>query len=277
MPARGPTSAHPTGRHRCGRGHAAAITRPPRRLRVALCDTTFTGEPIHPECRKAVHGAARLLADLGHHVEPARPQADVHGMMRAWTDIVGVGTALGMRKTLAAMGRALGPDDVEGVTRGAIAHAATLPPDRYLEAVGEIHAFGREMAGFFEPESGHGYDILLSATLAEPPARVGRFAHKTEDYVAYRIGKGGIFDYSPFCAVFNASGQPAASLPLHITPEGSAGRGASGDALRCGRNSDRALRRDRGRAPMDWASPAAHCLKDGGRPCQSRKQPLNVL
>lgn len=203
-----------------GRGHAAAITRPPRRLRVALCETTFTGEPIHPECRKAVHGAARLLADLGHHVEPARPQADVMRMIRAWNDIVGVGTALGVRKTLAAMGRALGPDDVEGVTRGAIAHTATLPPDRYLEAVGEIHAFGREMAGFFEPESGHGYDILLSSTLAEPPARVGRFAHKTEDYLAYRLGKGGIFDYSPFCAAFNASGQPAASLPLHITPEG---------------------------------------------------------
>ena len=29
-----------------------------------------------------------------------------------------------------------------------------------------------------------------------------------------RIGPGGIFEYSPFCAVFNASGQPAASLPL---------------------------------------------------------------
>jgi amidase/6-aminohexanoate-cyclic-dimer hydrolase len=38
--------------------------------------------------------------------------------------------------------------------------------------------------------------------------------------VAYRTGPEGIFAYSPFCAVFNASGQPAASLPLHVTPEG---------------------------------------------------------
>lgn len=203
-----------------GRGHAAAISRPPRRMRVALCETTFTGEPIHPECRRAVQDAARVLTDLGHHVEPARPQADVRRMMRAWNDIVAVGTALGVRKSLAALGRSLGPGDVEGVTRGAIAHTATLPPDRYLEAVGEIHAFGREMAAFFDPDAGHGYDILLSATLAEPPAQVGRFAHKTEDFLGYRLGKGGIFDYSPFCAAFNASGQPAASLPLHLTPEG---------------------------------------------------------
>ena len=30
----------------------------------------------------------------------------------------------------------------------------------------------------------------------------------------YRTGPEGVFDYSPFCAAFNASGQPAASIPL---------------------------------------------------------------
>ncbi|MCA3441796.1 MAG: amidase [Rhodobacter sp.] len=200
------------------RGHADAISRPPRRLRVALCDTTLTGDPIHADCRAAVHQAARLLSDLGHHVEPARPQADVLRMMRAWTDIVACGTALGIHSAL--RGRALLAGEVEGVGRGAMAHAATLSGERYLQAVGEIHAFGREMAAFFDPETGQGWDILLTATLAEPPAKVGRFAHGTEDYVAYRTGPDGVFAYSPFCAVFNASGQPAASLPLHVTPDG---------------------------------------------------------
>ncbi|WP_136645713.1 amidase [Tabrizicola sp. YIM 78059] len=196
------------------RGHAAAISRPPRRLRIGICDTTFTGEPIHPEVADAVRATGRLLEALGHHVEPARPQADVPGMMRAWTDIVAVGTALGIRSAL--KGRPLTPDLVEGVGRGAVAHAETLHPTRYLEAVGQIHAFGREMARFFD----RGPDILLSATLAEPPARVGRFNHATEDYVAYRTGPEGIFAYSPFCAVFNASGQPAASLPLAWSSDG---------------------------------------------------------
>ena len=189
------------------RSHADAISRPPRRLRVALCDTTFTGRAIDPQVRAAVHQAAGVLADLGHHVEPACPDADVGMMMRAWTDIVAIGTALSITK--AAKGRPL-EGLVEGVGRGTLAHAATLPPWRYLEAVGEIHAFGRQMARWFDGR----YDILLSATLAEPPAKVGRFAHTTEDYVGYRIGPGMVFDYSPFCAVFNASGQPAASLPL---------------------------------------------------------------
>ncbi len=195
-------------------GHAAAISRPPRRLRVAICDTTLTGEPIHPEVARAVREAGSLLDALGHSVEPARPKADVPMMMRAWTDIVAVGTALGIQSAL--RGRPLGPELVEGVGRGAVAHARTLDPTRYLQAVGEIHAFGRQMAGFFAD----GPDILLTATLAEPPARVGRFGHATEDYVGYRTGPEGIFAYSPFCAPFNASGQPAVSLPLGWSSDG---------------------------------------------------------
>jgi amidase len=195
-------------------GHMAAISRPPRRLRIGICDTTLTGTPLHPEVAQAVRATGDLFASMGHHVEPALPRADVAMMMRAWTDIVAVGTALSIRSQIG--NRAPHPDEVEGVGRGAWAHAQTLHPTRYLEAVGEIHAFGRQMAGFFAD----GPDVLLSATLAEPPARVGRFAHATEDYVAYRTGPDGIFAYSPFCAVFNASGQPAASLPLGWSSDG---------------------------------------------------------
>jgi amidase len=196
------------------RGHAAAISRPPRRMRVGICETTFTGEKVHPEVAEAVRAAGRLLESLGHMVEPALPRADVPMMMRAWTDIVGIGTALSIRSKLGD--RAPTADEVEGVGRGAWAYAQTLHPTRYLQAVGEIHAFGRQMAEFFDG----GPDILVSATLAEPPAIVGRFSHDTEDYVGYRVGPNGVFAYSPFCAVFNASGQPAASVPLGWSSSG---------------------------------------------------------
>ena len=129
-------------------------------------------------------------------------------MMRAWTDIVAIGCALSTRTAL--NGRPLRDDLVESVGRSAVLYGESLSPTRYLQAVGEIHAFGRQMAGFFAD----GPEILLSATLAEPPARIGRFNHDSDDYLAYRLGPQGIFAYSPFCAIFNASGQPAASLPM---------------------------------------------------------------
>ncbi|MEW9804778.1 amidase [Mesorhizobium sp. ZMM04-5] len=194
---------------------ADALNQRGRRLRVAFSTTSLTGQPIDPECRAAVIAAAKLLEDLGHHVEEALPQADTPGMMAAWTRIVACGTALAVDATVAKRGRPLADGEIEGISRGAIAFARTLSGADYLEAVGKIHAYGREMAAFFQDR-----DVLLTATLAEPPAMIGRFDHRPEDYVDYRMGPGRVFDYSPFAAAFNASGQPAASLPLHWTTDG---------------------------------------------------------
>ena len=194
------------------RGYMAAIARPPHRLRVGLCDTTFTGGPVHPDCAQATRDAGTLLESLGHHVRPFRPDADHDGMIRAWCDVVACGTALWFRNPLAARP---GEDLVEDVVRGALAHATTVSGEAYLAAISKIHAYGRQMAAAFD-----GIDVLLSPVMAEPPARIGRFAHRTDDYLAYRLGPEGVWNYSPFCTAFNASGQPAASLPLHWTAEG---------------------------------------------------------
>lgn len=196
---------------------ADAAARPPGRLRVAYCKGTFDGDPIHPECAAAVEETAKLLAELGHEVGEAAPGADHTGMMRAWTDIIACGTALWVRNALEKKGRELRPGDLEAVALGACEHARQVGGDSYLESVNKVHSYGREMERFLV-DGGH--DILLSATLAEPPAKVGRFAHTNPDFVDYRMGKEGVFAYSPFTACFNASGQPAASLPLHWTGDG---------------------------------------------------------
>lgn len=187
-----------------------AMQRPPQPLRVALCTTTLSGTPVDGECVAAVEKTGRLLEDLGHKVAPLDlPETlDVEAMMLAWTRIVACGTALSVRSVL--NGRPLDPEMVEGVTRGAIAYADEISGSDYLQAVDAIHAFGRRMAYLFD-----GIDVLLTPTLARPPAPVGLLKPDSEDFLAYRTGPGGVFDYSPFTAVFNASGQPAVSLPLH--------------------------------------------------------------
>lgn len=192
-----------------------AILRPPKRLRIAICDTTFTGSTIDPACKDAVAKAGEILEGLGHQVIPGCPKADHHGMMHAWTQIVACGTALWIENTLKSKGRELQQGDVQGVAQGALKFAQGISGAAYLRAVNTIHAYGRQMAAVFD-----GCDILLSATLAEPPALVGRFTHERDDYERYRVGPGGVFEYSPFCAAFNASGQPAATVPLHWSDNG---------------------------------------------------------
>ena len=94
----------------------------------------------------------------------------VSDMNAAWTRIVACGTALWINKATAARGRPLADGELEPVALAARAYAKTLSGEQYLDAINRIHQFGRNMAPFFEQ-----YDILLTSTLAEPPAEVGRF------------------------------------------------------------------------------------------------------
>jgi amidase/6-aminohexanoate-cyclic-dimer hydrolase len=197
-------------------GFVQAIQRPPARQRIAFSCRSFLGDAVHPDCRAAVEKAAALLADLGHHVEEADPRLELMALMQAWLRIAASGVALSIRQKLAAREcKTLDPDEVEGITRGALALAGTVSGADYLEAVGRVHRFGRDLAGFFET-----HDLLVTPTLAEPPARVGRFAPDSEDIVAHRLGPKGVLPYSPFTAAFNASGQPAMSVPLHWNAQG---------------------------------------------------------
>lgn len=188
-----------------------AIESPPRRLRIAVTDKSFTGEPMHADCVAAVHHTAKLIESLGHHVVEAHPPIDVEHFMRAWTDIVACGTQLTVATRVVELNRPLTEDDTDRVTRLACLMGATVSGAQYLAAVGVVHSVGRVMARFLVP-----YDMLLSATLAEPPALIGRFDPNRDDawtdFIDYRLRY--VLPYSPFTALANGTGQPAMSLPL---------------------------------------------------------------
>ena len=192
------------------RGFAKSMAKPPGKLRIAVMETDFTGNAVDPECLAAVTEASRILSSLGHDARPWKSTVGdrVTGMMLAWTGIVAAGTMLSVRAKVDI--ETLEPDMVDGVTYGAVQMGREVGGADYLKAVNTIHAFGRAMAAVFED-----FDVLVSPTLAEPPARIGRFKPVNTDFMDYRNGPQGVFRYSPYTAVFNASGQPAISLPLH--------------------------------------------------------------
>jgi len=187
-----------------------AITRPPRPLRIAVSTRSFTGEEIHPDCVAAVHHAVALCESLGHHTIPAEPTIDIRHFASAWANIVACGTQLTVRSRIASLGRPLANDDLERVTHLACDLGATLSGADYIEAIDGVHAVGREMARWLG-----GYDVLLTATLAEPPARIGCMASdRTDgwvDFLDYRLNY--VLPYSPFTALANGTGQPAMSVP----------------------------------------------------------------
>lgn len=184
----------------------------PGRLRIALMTQPPADVAIHPECVKAARAAAKLCESLGHAVEEARPDYDHAALNQATWTIV----AANVRNALELRGQALGreptADDVERVTWQVAERGRTIRAVDYARAVNSLHALSRRLAAFFAD-----YDVILSPTLASPPAPLNandQNALDRDEFIARLTA------YIPFTPLYNATGCPAMSVPLHWTPEG---------------------------------------------------------
>ena len=183
---------------------------PPGPLRVAIQRAPFSGVPVDAECIKAVDDAARLLEELGHHVEPALPEVDWPELAQSLWVLV----ATNLRLSVLLLNGGVEPrrGEVDTVVQDAADFAATLPAEAYARAQRAIHRHGRRMATFHE-----NYDVLMSPTMAKPPVLLGAQHTNNPDLAAYRDA---ILSFSPFTGLFNMSGEPSMSVPLHWTPTG---------------------------------------------------------
>ena len=136
-------------------------------------------------------------------------------LMRGWADITACGTALSVAGQSRLLGRPPARDELEGVTWAALDHAKAVSGADYLAAVNRVHDSGRIMARVFQ-----GCDVLLTPTMAEPPAKLGRFKPDFGDFLDFRLGPNGVLAYSAFAPLFNATGQPAMNVPLHWSVDG---------------------------------------------------------
>lgn len=187
----------------------------PRGLRIGVVNRFYEGDPVHPEVAAAIDAFAARLERLGHAVEPAALPFGTHEVLRPAMLAVAAGTGLFLDQLQAQRGRAITPDEVEPVVWSAWQTAATLKAADYLDAVNTFHRLGRQMAQFHER-----FELLLTPTLAEPPALLGRFTMDRPDYIDYRLGPQGLWRYSPFCPLANATGAPAISLPAGCSASG---------------------------------------------------------
>ncbi len=187
--------------------YADEVGRPPGVLRIALQTQTFSGAETDPDCVLAAADAARLCADLGHEVEEARLRIDPERMAEATSALSGANTLATLEDRARALGRPLAEGDVEPMTWAMLERARSLDAATYARALRGMHAIGREVAAFFE-----NHDVLLTPTMATPPLRLGSplaLSHTdTQEHIDCLLPTIG------YTQLFNASGNPAMSVPL---------------------------------------------------------------
>jgi Asp-tRNA(Asn)/Glu-tRNA(Gln) amidotransferase A subunit family amidase len=185
---------------------------PAGRLRIGFQTRAFNESPVHPDCVEAAHGAATLCRELGHEVEEVDMEFDRDALRRRTAPIIAVNIMTAINDRAAELGRQPQPGELSiGTLRMAEMGALTSSED-YVRAIRTIHAVGRQVGAFFER-----YDVLITPTMAAPPLPHGRLSldrEDTEGYIADVVAAVG------FTSLFNATGNPSASVPLHWNGEG---------------------------------------------------------
>jgi amidase len=206
-----PYSAHPPSRP-----FAEEVGADPGRLRIGLRITSPGNMvPVHDECRTAAEDAARLLETLGHEVTESAPTAlDEPELMGMFLQILTTWVVHDIEMVERLAGRTATADDFEPLTwaYAEIGRAVTGP--QYVAALHGAHAWSRRVAGWW-PD--HGFDLLLTPTMASPPPPLGYLVPPADNPLE---GAGRATEFAAFTAPFNVTGQPAMSVPLHSSSDG---------------------------------------------------------
>ena len=192
----------------------------PGKLKVGVLTTSMTGDELSPAVIEAARAAGLKLEALGHDVsEPELPEA---GDSVDLYDTFITRWAAGMSQTCSIIeviaGRDLTTDDVEPLTWALFQRGREESGAQYLSAIQQHQLLARMIAALYRNElNPDGYDLLLTPTLGAVPPKLGHFDQFGPDPMD-AMAKARA--HATFTGAFNATGQPAISLPLEVSAEG---------------------------------------------------------
>jgi amidase len=153
------------------------------------------------------------LSSLGHNVEESFPPALAEPEVATGViTFFGTGVAAGLDHWSQRTGREITKDDVEAPTWALAEMGRSITGPQFWLARDQTLSHARRVARWWTD----GFDLLLTPTLCEPPPPLGYFKG-TPDNPLGGLARGAAF--ALFTAPFNASGQPAISLPLGMTAD----------------------------------------------------------
>jgi len=173
----------------------------PGRLRIAVTSTPPIDVGVDPQCAAAVDAAAALLRDLGHDVVEATPLWQTDDAREHFLRIWQIGPATAGVEDLSLL---------EPLNRALAERALVTPSVDSAVAVMRLQALTRRVLAFWDD-----VDVVVTPTLALPPVEVGWTWSDDPWETMQRQWR-----WTPFTALVNVTGQPAASVPMWWSTNG---------------------------------------------------------
>lgn len=189
----------------------------PGELRIGVATSSAARIEVDEAAVEAARAGAALCESLGHAISE-RALAEVAGgdpdelidtFMTRWM----AGQAATLSQLSAIIGREIGANEVEPLTWALAQEGRRRSAGDYLAAVARHQLVTRAVSGLLERD----VDLLLTPTVGEPPPALGTYDDSGSDPLA-AIRRA--WPTAAFTGLFNATGHPAISIPLHWTDAG---------------------------------------------------------
>jgi len=218
------------------------VDKDPGKLRIGYTDEFIIETNLDATCREGLNSTIQLCESLGHELADIKPELQKMGerfsadaISRAFIVLVFSEIRAFLQDSAASMGRRLSRQDFEDVTWVIYLLGKQYSASELSRAMNLIQLAGREIGELFSR-----YDVVLTPTLAQPPVEIGALKLKGLMATAMKclgflragwILKQAInlkfsllsdmfFSFMPYTPVFNATGQPAMSVPLYWSEAG---------------------------------------------------------
>ncbi|MGK9286936.1 amidase [Sinorhizobium meliloti] len=193
--------------------YAFEIDKPFKRpRRIAMWSIGFEDIPVDPECFAALRTAKALLEKMGHEIVDAPlPPINFSKFVEAQINVMAANVTVTVNGKVRNDPSSGWQEKLEPAILDAYRRGKALSAETYALAIARFHTIGRQLETYIRD-----YDFILTPTLMQPPAELGVIT-TDDDFFGFRTK---ISRYATFLAIINASGQPAASLPLHWSESG---------------------------------------------------------
>lgn len=205
----------------------------PGKLRIAFSAKPLLPGTVHEDCVKGLEATVKLCEELGHELIEATPQIDGHAFAKAFFAMVCGETRATIDEAADLLDRKATAAEFETATWAIGLLGTKISAAEFAHAVRYLKLSARQIGQFFEE-----YDVLLTPVLARPPVVTGELQPQGAEASAMKILSRlnaasllnavaridvlaeQIFEFIPYTPPFNATGQPAMSVPLYWNDQG---------------------------------------------------------
>jgi amidase len=215
-----------------GKSFLESLEKRPVKLRIGFTKESLLGQKLDQDCVRAVEEAAMLCEELGHEVSEAKPDFDKEAMRDGYFMAVAANVGADIRNLVNLVGKKSKYGDFEFLNRFLETIGNSFSAVDFVEALQKTQRESHRIGNFFKD-----YDLLLTSTLGRPPLKIGEsdpsFAERA---IIHSVNKlptskralkvmipqlaAKAIEAFPNTQVFNITGQPAMSVPLHWNSEG---------------------------------------------------------